>query len=175
MYVRAAPPPRSRGRRRCRWTASAGQGSRGGASGDTSGVGLPLRLPRGQLELRVGVVRRPTALGSERRPTSASTTAAARASFHAARTRAGASRPARTARDGDHPGAARAGGIRPVAARKTRFVLPCAAAAAPKEGARAAIGTWQAFIRRLLSHIAARTASKLHAADETGQPSRRSP
>ena len=44
-------------------------------------MGLPLRLPRDRLELRVGVVRRPTALGSERRPTSASTTAAARASF----------------------------------------------------------------------------------------------
>ena len=28
-------------------------------------MGLPLRLPRGQLELRVGVVRRPTALGPE--------------------------------------------------------------------------------------------------------------
>ena len=85
-------------------------GSRAGAPrAEIGGVGLPLRLPRDQLELRVGVVRRPTA-----RPREAAHLGLGERRARAPRFRERArelerrGRPG-TARDGDHPGAARAG------------------------------------------------------------------
>jgi hypothetical protein len=43
----------------------AGRARAGAPRAEIGGVGLPLRLPRDRLALRVGVVRRPTALGPE--------------------------------------------------------------------------------------------------------------
>ena len=88
------------------------RGSLRGSSSRTRGSlrGSPPCTNFGPRRPRASTTRPPTALGPEAKPTSASTSAwRAPRSAARARTRAGASRPARTARGGDHPGAARAG------------------------------------------------------------------
>ena len=110
------------------------RGSLRGSSSRTRGSlrGSPPCTNFGPRRPRASTTRPPTALGPEAKPTSASTSAwRAPRSAARARTRAGASRPARTARDGDHPGAARAGGIG--AQRKTRFVSQADAAGVQKK------------------------------------------
>ena len=70
VHVRLYGPRRGRGGRgEVAGRPRAGRARAGAPRAEIGGVGLPLRLPRDRLALRVGVVRPPTALSARRRPT----------------------------------------------------------------------------------------------------------
>ena len=149
------------------------RGSLRGSSSRTRGSlrGSPPCTNFGPRRPRASTTRPPTALGPEAKPTSASTSAwRAPRSAARARTRAGASRPARTARDGDHPGYSRAGGIR----RRVKpdlFLSAQAAAALKKELElqRRCRRQWLDTCYHTFKQASVR-ASKRHAAAKPGPP-----